>query len=331
MVLVVVAVPTLVTSYRHARDVVRTAGDPVMAPWLPASMVGLLLASLGVIWGRRRSAQAVGPGPWGAFGFAMLVIVGANLAAVRQGSLLAYAVAVFPPSALVITLELAAVTTLRGGHRGRGPSQPATDTIATPEPDLADSAPTEDFPLPEEPLQCVAGTVDPGPPPATRDDAPAGPAAEPGDTPGNTVVVATAVAEPVVDAAPTDTIHTDTIHTDITHTDIVQPTNRAVATMEKPQPDSEPIASPAPPPAPAPNAARPARGSAKAPSAGKRPATARTSTSPATATPDAPTRMGTRPRPARAKLPVGSAGDAAEAAGQDSQARQIELTPPTGP
>ena len=137
LVLVVVAVPTLVASYRHARDVVRRVGDPVMAPWLPASMVGLLLAALGVIWLRRRGGQPVGAGPWGAFGFAMLVIVGANLATVSQGSMLAYAVALFPPCALAITLELAAAICLRRMHHSRGRTQPSPPSVVTPEPELA--------------------------------------------------------------------------------------------------------------------------------------------------------------------------------------------------
>lgn len=115
-VVAVVAVPTVVAAYRHARDVVGSVGDPVMAPWLPASIVGLLLAALGVIWVRRRVGQPAGRGAWAGAGFAMLVLVGANLAVIDRGSMLAYAVAVFPPIALAVTLALVATVTLGGGY-----------------------------------------------------------------------------------------------------------------------------------------------------------------------------------------------------------------------
>ncbi len=104
-----VGAPAAVASYRHARDVVTSTGDTVMAPWLPLSVDGLLVAALVVIWVRRRRGEAAGWGPWGAFLFGMIVTILANLAAVTVPSVTGYAVALFPPLAFAITLELVAL------------------------------------------------------------------------------------------------------------------------------------------------------------------------------------------------------------------------------
>jgi hypothetical protein len=104
-----VGAPAAVASYRHAREVVISTGDVVMAPWLPLSVDGLLVAALVVIWVRRRRGEAAGWGPWGAFLFGMVVTIAANLAAVDSPSPTAYAVALFPPLAFAITLELVAL------------------------------------------------------------------------------------------------------------------------------------------------------------------------------------------------------------------------------
>ncbi|RUQ02517.1 DUF2637 domain-containing protein [Microbacterium sp. HSID17254] len=79
-----VGVPAAVASYRHARDVIATNGDPVMAPWLPLSVDGMLVAALVVIWVRRHRGDPAGVFPWLAFGFGMVVTILANLAAVAQ-------------------------------------------------------------------------------------------------------------------------------------------------------------------------------------------------------------------------------------------------------
>jgi hypothetical protein len=118
-VIVVAAVgsPAAVASYRHARDVVQAVGDEVMAPWLPLSVDGMLVAALVVIWVRRHRGEPAGRGPWAAFTFGMVVTVAANLAAVVTPSVKAYAVALFPPIALAVTLELVAILAARPAVR----------------------------------------------------------------------------------------------------------------------------------------------------------------------------------------------------------------------
>jgi hypothetical protein len=128
-----VGAPAATASYRHARDVVRAVGDPVMAPWLPLSVDGMLLAALVVIWVRRHRGEPAGAGPWAAFGFGMLVTVAANLAAVTEPSPKAYAVALFPPLALAITLELVALVA--------GRTEPQTGLQAPGRPEQTNSEP----------------------------------------------------------------------------------------------------------------------------------------------------------------------------------------------
>lgn len=48
LVTAAVGAPAAVASYRHARTVVERSGDPVMAPWLPLTTDGMLLAALAV-------------------------------------------------------------------------------------------------------------------------------------------------------------------------------------------------------------------------------------------------------------------------------------------
>lgn len=163
-VLVVSAVgaPAAVASYRHARDVVAATGDLVMAPWLPLSVDGLLVASLVVIWVRRHRGDDAGVGPWSAFLFGMVVTILANLAAVDAYSVVTVAVALFPPLALAITLELVAMVAYRtrpakdepiprprtvGEHVAETPPVPAP--APEPLPVEVDAGPdTEPMPLP---------------------------------------------------------------------------------------------------------------------------------------------------------------------------------------
>lgn len=126
-----VGAPAAVASYRHARAVVASTGDVVMAPWLPLSVDGMLVAALVVIWVRRRRGDPAGVGPWAAFLFGMAVTIAANLAAVTVPSVKAFAVALFPPLALGITLELVALVAHRGdrGAISDGP-ETAVETSA---------------------------------------------------------------------------------------------------------------------------------------------------------------------------------------------------------
>ena len=342
VVLVIVAVPTLVASYRHARDVVRTVGDPIMAPWLPASMVGLLLAALGVIWVRRRDGQPVGAASWGAFGFAMLVIVGANLATVSQGSVLAYAVAIFPPCALAITLELAATIALRRAHRSQGRDQPSTPSIVAPKPELSagmvgkqhpvttthpvhDNAELDDAEHDQKQTRSEDGGSNPAPI-GGRDDVPRRqqplhrprlrPSHDPGgDDPG---IVAEVTRRPEQDnprgGAPS-------VHSDAPGKAAVaaaagvgaepgDDTARAdgahptnlVTAPDKPEPRGEPIASP--PPSPPTPAASPARPARSSAKSSRAGELATTArTLTATSTPGARTRASTRTRLAREQQP----------------------------
>ncbi|MEU8993203.1 DUF2637 domain-containing protein [Streptomyces sp. NPDC048558] len=124
-----VGVPAAVASYRHAHDVIALNGDPVMAPWLPLSVDGMLVAALVVIWVRRHRGDRAGAFPWLAFGFGMVVTILANLAAVAEPKPEAVAVALFPPLALAITLELVALIAYRSGRSHTTDGQ-AADSVA---------------------------------------------------------------------------------------------------------------------------------------------------------------------------------------------------------
>lgn len=133
-----VGVPAAVASYRHARTVVERSGDPVMAPWLPLSVDGMLLAALVVIWVRRRRGERAGVFPWVSFTLGMAATIAANLAAASptpEGVV----VALWPPVALALTLELVALVAYREPGARR-----VADLVATlpapPTPTLATTA-----------------------------------------------------------------------------------------------------------------------------------------------------------------------------------------------
>lgn len=141
VVVAAVGTPAAVASYRHARDVVASTGDVVMAPWLPLSVDGMLLAALVVIWVRRHRGEDAGAGPWAAFGFGMVVTVAANLAAVDlrpawfgPATATDYVVALFPPLALAITLELVAMVAYRTRPQLATTTSDATSPATSPSP-----------------------------------------------------------------------------------------------------------------------------------------------------------------------------------------------------
>lgn len=110
-VVLVVLAPAAVASYLHARRVV-ARHDETMAPWLPITTDGMLLAALVVIWARRATRDPAGRWVWLAFWLGGVVTVAANLAAVLPTNRLSLAVeavvvAVWPPVTVAITLELA--------------------------------------------------------------------------------------------------------------------------------------------------------------------------------------------------------------------------------
>lgn len=132
LLVLAVGAPAAVASYRHARTVVERSGDLAMAPWLPLTTDGMLLAALVVIWVRRLSGQAIGRGPWAAFWTGMAATVAANLAAAPP-TVEGYVVALWPPICLAITLELVALVTTTP-QATRGPEVPpvVVDPVAPP-------------------------------------------------------------------------------------------------------------------------------------------------------------------------------------------------------
>lgn len=141
LVVAVVGAPAAIASYRHAREVVARF-DPVMAPWLPLSVDGMLVAALVVIWLRRYRGEKVGIAPWAAFAFGMVVTTLANIAVVKDWTEpRAWAVALFPPLAFAISLELVAMV-LRPTRPAPGPVDD-TCTVAD-EPPTAEASPADD-------------------------------------------------------------------------------------------------------------------------------------------------------------------------------------------
>lgn len=122
-----VGAPAAVASYIHARTVVERSGDPVMAPWLPLSVDGMLLAALVVIWVRRHRGRSAGVFPWFSFGLGMVATIAANLAAADPTSE-GYVVALWPPVALALTLELVALVANRSAVRTNEP--PVRNVVA---------------------------------------------------------------------------------------------------------------------------------------------------------------------------------------------------------
>lgn len=193
VVLLMVGGPAAVASYRHARRVVEVYGDPAMAPWLPLTTDGMLLAALVVMWVRRVVDGNTGRGPWAAFLLGLVATLWANVVAAyippdavaAEPGLIGFFVAVWPPVCLAVTLELLALlvvyTRRRPGERGEdltdthedhpaGTDEPteqtATEQTATGPADEPISL--EQIPAPDEWLEApVPGDeqtwTDPGP------------------------------------------------------------------------------------------------------------------------------------------------------------------------
>lgn len=107
-VLAAVGGPAAVASYRHARDVVEAYGDPAMAPWLPLTTDGMIVAALIIAAWQRLRGQS--PGGWTILALVsgLVATLAANLAAAPP-SVGGWIVAAWPPLAFAITLELTAV------------------------------------------------------------------------------------------------------------------------------------------------------------------------------------------------------------------------------
>jgi sugar phosphate permease len=133
LVAAAVGAPAAVASYRHGMTVVARSGDVVMAPWLPATTDGLLLAALVALWARRMTGRQTGVGPWAAFGLGLVVTVATNLAAAQQ-TWEGWAVALWPPLCLAVVLELVAMVVVPD----RGQTRPTGEQTAVDQPKLTD-------------------------------------------------------------------------------------------------------------------------------------------------------------------------------------------------
>lgn len=141
-VVLTVGAPAAVASYRHAAEVV-ARHDPAMAPWLPLSIDGLLVASLVAVWVRRRRGVRIGWGPWAAFAFGTVVTVLANLAAVDVVSAESVAVHLLPPITFAVALELVALVAGRApAPVEAGTASDAEGTRTTPAPERVVPVPT---------------------------------------------------------------------------------------------------------------------------------------------------------------------------------------------
>lgn len=167
LVLTAVGGPAAVASYRHAWTVVERSGDPAMAPWLPATTDGLLVAALVVMWVRRFVDRPIGRGPWAAFALGLFATLWANVRAVGYLSTDAerIAVALWGPVALAVTLELLAllVADARGGPVRIGDSDPdrsAADRTGEPigRPDRTDELGSDRYD--REPIDVVLGPTE---------------------------------------------------------------------------------------------------------------------------------------------------------------------------
>jgi hypothetical protein len=116
-ILAIVGGPAAVASYNHAAKVAQRYGETRdQAVWLPLTTDGMLVAALIVMYVHRWRGEPVGRAPWFAFIAGTVATLAANLAAADltagsgdpweiAGRL---AVAVWPPIAFALTLELIA-------------------------------------------------------------------------------------------------------------------------------------------------------------------------------------------------------------------------------
>ena len=153
----VVGAPAAVASYLHAREVVARS-DPAMADWLPLTTDGMLLAALVVMWARRMVGDPIGRGPWAAFALGMVATIAANLAAAPPTTE-GYIVALWPPVALAVTLELVAVLVrpVSGAGDARPQSAPAGRHVVPPA--AVAAPPVEDATPPVTAADLVAATA----------------------------------------------------------------------------------------------------------------------------------------------------------------------------
>lgn len=103
------ALVAVAASYRHGRDfALRYGPDEVTAALWPLIVDGLLTMATVELWVTGRRAQAVGGqgSAWVAFGFGICLSLCANIAAAPRLSVLAVAVAAWPPLALLLAVEL---------------------------------------------------------------------------------------------------------------------------------------------------------------------------------------------------------------------------------
>ncbi len=170
-VLVTVGAPAAVASYRHARTVAERYGEGVMAPWLPLTTDGMLVAAIVAMYWRRWHGQRVGWGPWLAFVIGMVATLAANVEA-AQPTPGGYVVAIWPPVAFALTLELLAVMLGRTGRPTVDTDRDDVEDVPTADPEPVRDVDTADpvaawlaEPTPDrsEPAAVALGKVAAGP------------------------------------------------------------------------------------------------------------------------------------------------------------------------
>lgn len=117
LILASVGGPAAVASYNHAAKVALKYGETAqMSAWLPLTTDGMLVAALVVMYARRWRDEPVGRWPWVAFLSGTVATLAANLAAADLTTATSVgeiagrlAVAVWPPIAFALTLELVAL------------------------------------------------------------------------------------------------------------------------------------------------------------------------------------------------------------------------------
>lgn len=155
-----VGAPAAVASYHHGMAVIERSSDPAMAPWLPMTTDGLLLAALVALWVRRLTRRSTGWAPWAMFGLGLVVAIATNLAGARHniesGSgwdvVEAVGWAVWPPVCLAVVLETIAWIVVPDQAKAQDAEDAAGAALAAAEDDTpAIASPAGEVELPAPP------------------------------------------------------------------------------------------------------------------------------------------------------------------------------------
>ncbi|GAA4964936.1 DUF2637 domain-containing protein [Pseudonocardia tropica] len=123
-----VALVAAVVSYAHIYELAERSGEGWRAALVPLSVDGMLLASTLAIVDRRRVRRPVGWVPWFGLVLGIVASLAANVAA-AQPTVEARLVAAWPPVALAVSIEVAALV-LRGTTPVRPVAAPVRETTS---------------------------------------------------------------------------------------------------------------------------------------------------------------------------------------------------------